>query len=254
MAGVDAGARFVKLVLVRDGAVLDRREAACGIELAPVAEKLLAEGLAAARAGRDELAAVVATGAGAEAVPFATARVTVVKAAARAAVHAVPGARTVIDIGAEECRGVRCDGKGNVTDFALNDKCAAGAGSFIEAMSRALEVPAGELGGLAAGAARSATMSAQCVIFAESEVVSMIHRGIAREEIARSVYDSMASRVAALLGKTGVAPQVAVLGGVAKDHGFLAALGRTLGTGLAVPEGPEFSGALGAALSAREAR
>jgi benzoyl-CoA reductase subunit D len=175
-------------------------------------------------------------------------KVSVVRAMARAGAHLVPSARTVLDVGAEEARAVRCDERGNALDFALNDRCAAGAGSFIEAMSRALDATPEEMGALALRAAKAAAMNSQCVIFAESEVVSMIHRRIPREEIARSAYEAMAGRIAPLLRKTGISPDVVLVGGVANDRGFLDALRRSLNLDVIVPPHPEYAGALGAAL------
>ena len=250
VVGADAGASRVKLVLVRDGEVVARGAAPCGIDLAGTAQALLDGLLAEAGVPRSQVSAIPATGTGAEAVPFATARVNVVKVMARAGVKLVPAARTVIDVGAEEARAVRCDAKGSIADFALNDKCAAGAGSFIEAMSRALECPLEEMGPLSLKAGKVIGLTAQCVIFAESEVVSLIHRRTPPEEIARAAYDAMAARVSGLLLRLGAQPEVVVVGGVARDPGFIAALGRKLGVPLTVPPDPEFAGALGAALCA----
>jgi benzoyl-CoA reductase subunit D len=248
--GVDAGASRLKLVLVRDGAVVARGSAPCGLDLAGAAAGLLADVLARAGIERGGVEKILATGAGADAVPYATGKVNPVRALARAGVHLVPGARTVFEIGAEEARAVRCDAKGQVTDFALNDKCAAGAGSFLEAMSRALETPLEELGPLSLRATKAVTMTAQCVIFAESEVVSLIHRSTPREEIARAAYEAMANRVQSMLLRLGTVPEVVCVGGVARDLGFLAALERRIGTKVTVPPDPEFAGALGAALCA----
>jgi len=248
--GVDAGASRLKLVLIRDGAVVARGSVPCGLDLAGAATGLLAEVLERVGIRRDGVEKIMATGAGADAVPYATGKVNPVRALGRAGVHLVPGVRTLIEIGAEEARAVRCDGKGQVTDFALNDKCAAGAGSFLEAMSRALETPLADLGALSLRADKAVTMTAQCVIFAESEVVSLIHRKTPREEIARAAYDAMANRVQSMLLRLGVVPEVACVGRVAGDPGFLAALERRIGVRVAVPADHEFAGALGAALCA----
>lgn len=247
---MDAGARWIKLVLLRDGAVAARKKALCGIDLKEAAEELLRAALEEAGAAREEVSSILVTGSGGEAVPYATGKVSPVKAIARAAVNLVPSARTVADVGAEESRAVKCDESGNVLDFALNDKCAAGAGSFIEAMSRALEAKPEDLGPLSLTAEKGAAMNAQCVIFAESEVVSMIHRRIPPAEIARSVYEAMASRIATLLRRIQMSGDLALVGGVARDKGFVSALERNLGQKVAVPAEPEYAGALGAALCA----
>jgi benzoyl-CoA reductase subunit D len=247
--GADAGARFLKLVVVGDSGILACAEAECGIELDKVAEFLLGDVLAKAGVSRDAVGAINATGVGAEAVPFATARMNIVRAMARGAVALVPGARTVVEVGAEEARVVVLDEKGNLLDFAMNDKCAAGAGSWVDAMARALEVKAGALAAMAAKARKAAPMNSQCVVFAESEVVSMIHRNIPREEIARSVYDAMASRILPLLKKLHASPPMVATGGMAKDAGFVEALSQALGARMKVPADPQYACALGAALS-----
>ena len=249
VVGADAGARFLKLVVSGESGVLARAEAECGIELDKVAESLLAEVLATAGLKRDNLATITATGAGADAIPFATARMNIVRAIARGAVALVPGARTVVEVGAEEARVVVLDEKGNLVDFAMNDKCAAGAGSWVDAMARALEVKPADLAAMAAAAPKAAVMNSQCVVFAESEVVSMIHRNIPREEIARSVYEAMANRILPLLKKLHAPNPVVATGGMAKDVGFISALSRALGAAVKAPPDPQYACALGAALA-----
>jgi benzoyl-CoA reductase subunit D len=169
---------------------------------------------------------------------------------AKAGVYLVPKARTIIDIGAEEARAVKCDEKGVMADFVLNERCAAGAGAFIEAMARALEVKMEDMGPLALKAERASPINASCVIFGESDVVSLIHRQESKPEIARAVYDAMADRVSSMIHRLGINPEVILVGGVAKDPGFVASLNRKLGLTVTIPEYPEYVGALGAALIA----
>jgi len=248
-AGIDAGAKTVKAVVARDGVAVAKSMGPAGLDLAAVADRLLKEAVGAAGIGWNDLAKIVVTGSGGTAVPFATNKVTVTRAMALAGARLDGTARTVIDVGAEESRAVRLDERGNLVDFALNDKCAAGAGSFIEAMSRALEVGVSDLGPLALTTDRAVGMNAQCVIFAESEVVSLIHRKTPPAEIVRAAYAALANRVFVLLKKLGVNPVVMVVGGVARDPGFLDALARKLDTKLVVPPDPEYAGAYGAALA-----
>jgi benzoyl-CoA reductase subunit D len=169
---------------------------------------------------------------------------------ARAGVSLFPTARPVLDVGAEEARAVKCDDKGIMVDFVVNERCAAGAGAFIEAMARALEVKLEEMGPLALKAERASPINASCVIFGESDVVTLIHRQESKPEIARAVFDAMADRVSSMLFRLGVNPDVVLVGGVAKDAGFVASLNRKLGLDVLIPEHPEFAGALGAAIIA----
>ena len=161
-----------------------------------------------------------------------------------------PSARTIIDVGAEEGRAVRCDERGRMVDFVINDKCAAGAGTFVEAMARALETKLEEMGPLSLKAKKAVPMNAQCTVFAESEVVSLIHSRVAKEDIARAIHDAMAGRIASMVLRVGVEKEVVLVGGVALNQGFVKPLQNELNTDLIVPEFPEYVGALGAAIIA----
>jgi benzoyl-CoA reductase subunit D len=130
----------------------------------------------------------------------------------------------------------------------VNERCAAGAGAFIEAMARALEVKMEDMGDLSLKAERASSINASCVIFGESDVVSLIHKQEPKSEIARAVYDAMADRVSSMVHRLGVNLEVVLVGGVAKDIGFITSLKRKLGVDVLIPEFPEYAGALGAAL------
>jgi benzoyl-CoA reductase subunit D len=182
--------------------------------------------------------------------PFFDETRSVVGCDALGAVYLHPTARTVIDVGAEEGRGLRCDEKGKVLDFEINEKCAAGAGAFTEAMSRALEVPIEELGSLSLKAKEEIPMNAQCTVFAESEVVTMMHNNVPKADMAKAVHDAMASRIASMIRKIGFEKDVVLVGGVAKNIGFVDSLSKDLGLQIIVPKDPEYVGALGAALAA----
>ena len=173
-------------------------------------------------------------------------------AAARGGVHLLESCRTVVDVGAEESRVARCNERGKVHDFAYNEKCAAGAGIFVEAMARALQVPVEELGSLATRSYKPTRMNAQCVVFAEAEVVALIHAGTPQEDIARAVVDAMAGRIVSMVRKTGFDRDLVLVGGVARNAGFVEAMRRELSLEVFVPEDPEYTPALGAALAAAE--
>jgi benzoyl-CoA reductase subunit D len=185
-----------------------------------------------------------------EIAPYKTSTVSMMGADAKAGVYLVPQARTIIDVGAEEARAVKCDERGVMSDFVVNERCAAGAGAFIEAMARALEVKIDEMGPLSLKAERASPINATCVIFGESDVVSLIHRQESKPEIARAVFDAMADRVSSMVHRLGVNPTVVLVGGVANDVGFVASLKRKLNIDVVIPEFPEYVGALGAALVA----
>jgi len=251
VAGIDVGARYAKAVVLQDGRVTASGSAVTGFDPAASARSALDAALAAAGLDVSAVRAIVATGAGAETVTFATGRISMVGAVARAGVWYFSDARTVVDVGAEDARAAKTDERGTLLDFVVNDRCAAGAGAFIEAMTRALELRLDEMGPLSLESTREIPMNAQCVIFGESEVVSLIHNQTSKADIARAVYDAMADRVSSMVRRIGVNPAVVLVGGVARDVGFVSSLSRRLGVELRIPENPEFAGAVGAALSAQ---
>jgi benzoyl-CoA reductase subunit D len=248
--GIDSGTQSVKALLLKDGAVLSRGRVFSGFDTAKAAEQAVAEALKKAKLSLKDVNHVTATGSGMDMAPYANSTVSMMGADAKASVHLFPKARTIIDVGAEEARAVKCDEKGVMIDFVVNERCAAGAGTFIEAMARALEVKLTEMGPLSLKAERASPINATCVIFGESDVVSLIHRQESKPEIARAIFDAMADRVSSMVYRLGVNPDVVLVGGVAKDGGFVASLKRKLGIDILIPEHPEFIGALGAALVA----
>ncbi|MFQ6015906.1 MAG: acyl-CoA dehydratase activase [Anaerolineae bacterium] len=252
--GIDLGAKTTKVVIVKDGELLSQSLVLTGFDQEMAAEQALKEALQKAGLQREEIEQVVATGAGSKAVPFADHHVTDIGADARGATFLFPSTRTVIDVGAEEGRGIRCDEKGKVVDFAINEKCAAGAGAFTEAMARALELELEEMGELSLQSTKAVPMNAQCTIFAESEVVSLIHAKTSKADIVRAVHDAIASRISSMVRRVGIEKDVTLIGGVARNVGFVDSLQRGLEVKLLVPEEPEFVGALGAALVAADGK
>jgi len=248
--GIDLGTQSVKAVILKDGVVLSRSQAFSGFDPAKAAEQVVGEALRKAQLSLEDVNHVTATGSGMDMAPYAKSKVSMMSADAKAGVHFFPKARTIIDVGAEEARAVKCDPKGIMMDFVVNERCAAGAGAFIEAMARALEVKLDEMGPLSLKAERASPINATCVIFGESDVVSLIHRRESKPEIARAIFDAMADRVSSMVYRLGVNPDVVLVGGVGKDVGFLASLKRKLGIDILIPDHPEFVGALGAALVA----
>lgn len=251
-AGIDMGSKTVKVVILKDNEIIGKAITVAGFEAKEAAEKAFAAALEDAGIKQDDIEVIVATGAGRKAAPYANREVTEVGAGTKGATRLYPNARTVIDVGAEEGRAIRCGEGGKVIDFALNEKCAAGAGAFTESMSRALEVPIQELGPLSLKSTHAIPMNAQCAVFAESEVVSLVHAKTAKEDIARAVHDAIASRIVSLARKVGFEPEVVLIGGVAYNVGFVDSLKRALETDVTIPDNPEFIGAYGAALYAAE--
>jgi len=248
-AGIDMGSKNVKVMVLKDGQILAKNLAPSGFDQKATAEKVFNDALRKASLSRDDIGHIVVTGAGKDVAPYANSEISMVGADALGGNFLYPSVRTVIDVGAETSRAVRCDEKGRMIDFVINEKCAAGSGTFIEAMARALEVKLEEVGPLSLKAKKTISMNAQCTIFAESEVVSLIHEKASKADIARAIHDSIANRITSLARRLGIQKDVVLVGGVARNVGFITSLQRTLGVDLLVPEEPEFVGALGAALA-----
>jgi predicted CoA-substrate-specific enzyme activase len=253
VAGIDVGAKNVHAVLIEDGRVLAKVAVASGFDHEESAERGLKEAAWVAGTPRDAVGVVAATGAGRKALPFAEHQPTEVAADGRGAAALRPGARTVVDVGADEARAIRLNPEGRVVDFAINEKCAAGAGAFVEAMSRALDMDLEDFSRVSLASTQAIPMNAQCTVFAESEVVSLIHANTPPADIARAVHDAMASRVSAMVRRIGVEDPVVLGGGAALNVGFVKSLAEALGGArVEVLPDAEYLGALGAALIAWE--
>jgi len=254
VAGIDVGAKNVHVVLIENGHVLAKAAVASGFDQEDSAERGLQEAARVAGIERAAISAIAATGAGRKALPFAGQQPTEVAADGRGAATLRPGARTVVDVGADEARVVKLSPEGKVIDFAINEKCAAGAGAFVEAMSRALDMRLSDFATSSLESTQSIPMNAQCTVFAESEVVSLIHANTPSADIARAVHDAMASRVSAMVRRVGVDDPVVLGGGAALNVGFVKSLSEALGgANVEVLPDAEYLGALGAALIAWEA-
>ena len=253
-AGVDVGSKNIKVVVLKDGQVVARSSGTGGYEQGAVARDLLDKALKTAGVTGKQLRHVTATGVGRHVVVFADSKVTDVTAAARGANFLYPGLTTVIEVGAEESRGIKTDGQGRVVDSAVNEKCAAGSGSFTESMARALGgMTLREFAEKSLESTVKVPMNAQCTVFAESEVVSLIHSGTDKRDIARAVHDAIASRVCSMVRQVKVEGDVVLLGGLAHNPGFVKSLKENLEVDqVKIPDGPEFVDALGAAVVAAE--
>lgn len=250
-AGIDGGSKTTKVIILKDGKILTKSLASTGFNQKEAAEKVLNQALEKARLSREDLDHITVTGTGKNEIDVNN-TITEVGANAKGVVFFFPSVKTIIDVGAEEGRAIRINEKGKVIDFAINEKCAAGAGTFTETMARALEIKVEEMGALSLKSQKAVPMNAQCAVFAESEVVSLIHAKTNKEDIARAVHDAIADRIASLTRKIGIEKDVALVGGVAKNVGFVNSLKKNLKLDLLIPEDPEFIGALGAALVAIE--
>jgi predicted CoA-substrate-specific enzyme activase len=250
--GIDIGSTSGEALILDRDDILAWSIVDTGYNSRQAARQALDQALAQTNLSRDQLGPIVATGYGRVAVEFADQQVTEISCYARGIHYLLPQVQTVIDIGGQDSKVVAIGPGGRPLDFAMNDKCAAGTGRFLEVMARALQLELAELGPCALRARRAADISSTCTVFAESEVITLVAEGVDREEIVAGLCRSIARRVGAMARGVGVEPPVAFAGGVAKNTGVVRALQEILGEQLIVPDEPQIVGALGAALLARE--
>ncbi len=246
--GIDSGSRTVKAALVADGAVLATGLRDQGIDQAQLATELVAGLCTANELDPAGLDATVATGYARRSVT-ADHCVTEITCHAAGVHHLAPAARGIVEIGGQDSKAIRLDEAGRVADFAMNDRCAAGTGRFLEMVAIRLETPLPELGRLLAAGGPAADISSMCVVFAESEIIGLLAAGVPAAEILRGVQRAIAGRVAAMAGRLLADPMV-FTGGVALVAGMANALAEGLDRPVRPAPQPLYTGAIGAALLA----
>lgn len=257
VCGIDSGSTSTNAVIMNENRqilaeVILRTGAKSGVS----ADKALAGALAAAGEklgrilAREDLRAIVSTGYGRVSIPFADRNVTEISCHARGARYFDPNVRTILDIGGQDSKAIRLDADGNVADFVMNDKCAAGTGRFLEAMARTLEVGIDDLGPISMESKENVEISSMCTVFAESEVISLIAQNKEKADIARGVHNAIAGKAVSLMKRVGMEPEYMMTGGVARNPGVVRAIEERIGAKLFICNVPDIVGAVGAALCA----
>jgi (R)-2-hydroxyacyl-CoA dehydratese activating ATPase len=251
--GVDVGSTQTKAVVVdEERRIVGRSLIATGANVVTAAQEAFS--IACAEAGIPEsgVAFVIGTGYGRYRVDFGNAQVTEICCHARGAAEMFPGTRTVLDMGGQDTKAIRIQAGGDVLDFCMNDKCAAGTGRFLQSAAVALDIPLADLGTHALAGQRPVNITTTCTVFAESEVLSWLGRGKRIDDILLGVHRSIAQRSIALLRRVGVEEEITFTGGVTRNEAMVEVLNSMLGTEMNVSEESHYMGALGAALFALE--
>jgi predicted CoA-substrate-specific enzyme activase len=252
IVGVDIGSRGTKIALVdRSGGLRGWHLARTRPPFEDLVENTLAAALAEIGAARSDVEHIITTGFGRSSYPGRDTQVTDISAAAFGAAAIFPNTRCVIDVGAQSSRAVHIDGGGRVKEFKSNDKCAAGAGGFVERAARYLEITLDDVGTLSLAGNEPVTISSVCAVLAESEIINHVSQGCSVENILRGVHNSLAERAVALLKRVGIEEEIALVGGMARQRGMVQALVEMLKLPVNIPEVPETVNALGAALLAK---
>ena len=250
-AGVDGGSTQTKAVIIdEEGRIVSRALTDTGANVIRAAENAFQAALTEGELGEEEVEYVIGTGYGRYKVSFGNTQVTEISCHGRGAVHMFPGTRTVVDMGGQDTKAISVSETGEIIDFCMNDKCAAGTGRFLGAASSALDIPLEQLGPTALRGERAVKISTTCTVFAESEVLSWLGKGKKIEDILLGVHRSIARRSCGLLRRVGVQSEVTFTGGVARNTAMIAALNEGLELEVNVSDDSHYMGALGAALFA----
>jgi predicted CoA-substrate-specific enzyme activase len=250
-AGVDVGSTQTKAVIVDEQrTIVARALTMTGANVIRAAEEAFAEALRAADLEEEEVEYIIGTGYGRYKVTFGNTQVTEISCHGRGAVHMFPKTRTVVDMGGQDTKAIRVAPTGEILDFCMNDKCAAGTGRFLGAAASALDIGLDDLGPTALRGEKPVKISTTCTVFAESEVLAWLGRGKRIEDILLGVHQSIAGRSAGLARRVGIEEEVTFTGGVAKNQAMIRTLTAALGVGVNVSDDSHYMGALGAALFA----
>lgn len=250
--GVDIGSTASKTVVLKNGkeivsqAVINVGAGTSGPQRA--IDSVLRE----AKLSIEDLDYIVSTGYGRNSFEFANKQISELSCHAKGVYFDNNKARTVIDIGGQDIKVLKLADSGRLLNFIMNDKCAAGTGRFLDVMSRVIEIPVDELGKKALESKNPCTISSTCTVFAESEVISQLARGVKTEDLIAGICKSVASRVASLAKRSGIEELVVMSGGVAKNIGVVKAMEAELGKDIYISENSQLNGALGASLYAYE--
>ena len=249
--GIDIGSTITKII------IKDSKEI-CSTVIKPtdaahrrLAHKVMEEALEKAGLSFDQIEYIVATGYGRINVPFADTQITEITCHMRGVSWLFPNAHTIIDVGGQDCKGIRVE-KGRLVNFIMNDKCAAGTGRFLEVIAGVLGQKVEDIGELSLRSKNPAEISSICTVFAEQEALLRLSEGVPVEDILAGIHRAHASRIYAMVSKIGIEPEVAITGGGAKNIGLVRALEEKIGFPAKVPSEPLITGALGAALIAGE--
>ena len=251
-AGCDIGSLTAKAVILKDGKILASEVILASAQPEKSAADVMKRALEKANIRMEDIKHCVGTGYGRKHIPFMNSEESEIACHARGAVWQAPAARTVVDIGGQDAKAIRVDEKGNVERYVYNDKCASGTGRFLEIIAESLDIKLEEMGSISEKSTEKLTLSNQCVVFAETEIISLVNEGKEIPDIISALHQAVANRAASLARSILVEPDAVMTGGVAKNSGMFGALERALGVKLHKVEYPQINGALGAALFAAD--
>ena len=250
--GIDIGSLSGEAVLLKNGKILSFSIVKTGADSASTANKALKEALEKAQISFEHIDYTVATGYGRVIVPFADKNITEISCHAKGANYLFPTVSTILDMGGQDCKAIKCDNTGKVTNFVMNDKCAAGTGRFCDVIADVLDVPLENIGDMSLQAEKEVVVSSICAVFAKSEVVALLRKGTPKSDILAGIHDSISDRVFNLLQRVGIEKDFVITGGIAKNKGVVTKIANKIGLQPLIPDEPQIVGALGAAIFAEQ--
>jgi len=249
-AGIDIGSITAKAAIIKDNKLIATHVIMTGYDIQTSGQRVFDELLAKAGIEKNQIESLISTGYGRNSVEFADKALTEIICHGAGAYFLNPEIRGIIDVGGQDSKAILLDEKGQVSNFAMNDKCAAGTGRFIEVMANALDLELSQLGEFSLKAEKPSKISSLCTVFAESEVISMIAKQEKRENIIAGIHESAAARISALATKIRIKEPIMMTGGVAKNKGMVKALENRLNCKIIVNKSSQENGAIGAAVLA----
>jgi predicted CoA-substrate-specific enzyme activase len=252
VGGIDIGSRAAKAVIMSNGSIISSVIRDTGPESVKTSETTMAEALKGTGLALDDMSYVVATGYGRVLVPFARDNVSEISCHAKGINWYFPGVRTILDMGGQDCKAINCDGRGLVTNFIMNDKCAGGTGRFLEMIADVLNARLEDIGDLSLSSRSAIPFNTICAVFAQSEAIAHFRKGVAKSDILAGLHEAIATRSFNLLRRVSIEPDFAITGGIAKNSGMVAKIRERIGLEPLLCEDPQIVGALGAALYASE--
>jgi predicted CoA-substrate-specific enzyme activase len=252
-AGVDIGSSSAKAVIMKETEMISASIIPTGVDSTETARNVMQKALDNVHLSFKDLKYVVSTGYGRRNVPFAKKDITEISCHARGIISVFPNVRTILDMGGQDCKAIKCDGQGKVVSFLMNDKCAAGTGRYLERVAQTLKVPIEDIGKLSLETVEGPVqISSFCAVFAQGDVITLLRQGKHINDILAGVCESLAERIQTLIKRIGLVEDFAITGGIAKNIGVVKRLERNLEVKASLAPDPQVIGALGAAIFARE--
>jgi predicted CoA-substrate-specific enzyme activase len=252
VGGIDIGSRAAKAVLMNDSTIISSIINDTGPESVKTSRMTMDKLLKGTGLSLNNVQYVVATGYGRVLVPFANENISEISCHARGITWYFPSVRTILDMGGQDCKAINCTANGRVTNFIMNDKCAGGTGRFLEMIAEVLNIPLEEIGNSALESGQAIPFNTICAVFAKSEAITHIRRGVSKSDILAGLNEAIATRCHNLLKRVSIEKEFSITGGIAKNIGMVTELREKVGLEPLLCEDPQLVGALGAALFAKE--